>query len=59
MITKGMGLQLDAMDFTAEGEPTDPPPVRFLNRFDKSATNIKETLLWGGIGQVRFLHVSC
>ncbi|KAH7018969.1 hypothetical protein EDB80DRAFT_699555 [Ilyonectria destructans] len=35
----------------AEGEPTDPP-VRFLSRFDKSATNIKETLLWAGIGQV-------
>lgn len=27
-------------------------PVRFLSRFDKSATNIKETLLWAGIGQV-------
>ncbi|KAF7557545.1 hypothetical protein G7Z17_g552 [Cylindrodendrum hubeiense] len=35
----------------AEGDPTDPP-VRFLSRFDKSATNIKETLLWAGIGQV-------
>ncbi|KAH7141000.1 hypothetical protein EDB81DRAFT_858065 [Dactylonectria macrodidyma] len=35
----------------AEGEATEPP-VRFLSRFDKSATNIKETLLWAGIGQV-------
>ncbi|KAJ4244213.1 hypothetical protein NW762_014595 [Fusarium torreyae] len=35
----------------AEGEPTEPP-VRFLSRYDKSATNIKETLLWAGIGQV-------
>ncbi|KAF4951696.1 hypothetical protein FSARC_12847 [Fusarium sarcochroum] len=35
----------------AEGEPT-VPPVRFLSRYDKSATNIKETLLWAGIGQV-------
>jgi len=28
------------------------PPVRFLSRFDKSATNIKESLLWLGTGQV-------
>ncbi|KAI5459598.1 hypothetical protein BGZ63DRAFT_388350 [Mariannaea sp. PMI_226] len=35
----------------ATGEPTDPP-VRFLSRYDKSATNIKEVLLWAGIGQV-------
>jgi ABC-type tungstate transport system permease subunit len=35
----------------AEGPATEPP-VRFLSRYDKSATNIKETLLWAGIGQV-------
>lgn len=35
----------------AEGNATTPP-VRFLSRYDKSATNIKETLLWAGIGQV-------
>lgn len=35
----------------AEGNATEPP-VRFLSRYDKSATNIKETLLWAGIGQV-------
>ncbi|KAF9772754.1 hypothetical protein IL306_009511 [Fusarium sp. DS 682] len=34
----------------AEGPATEPP-VRFLSRYDKSATNIKETLLWAGIGQ--------
>ncbi|KAK3901584.1 hypothetical protein C8A05DRAFT_16257 [Staphylotrichum tortipilum] len=28
------------------------PPVRFLSRYDKSATNIKESLLWISIGQV-------
>ncbi|KHO01439.1 uncharacterized protein MAM_00440 [Metarhizium album ARSEF 1941] len=28
------------------------PPVRFLSRYDKSATNIKESLLWASIGQV-------
>lgn len=28
------------------------PPVRFLSRYDKSATNIKESELWIGIGQV-------
>lgn len=35
----------------AENIKTDPP-VRFLSRYDKSATNIKESLLWAGIGQV-------
>jgi ABC-type tungstate transport system permease subunit len=29
------------------------PPVRFLSRYDKSATNIKESDLWISIGQVR------
>ena len=28
------------------------PPTRFLSRFDKSATNIKESQLWVTIGQV-------
>ena len=35
----------------AEGNATEPP-VRFLSRYDKSATNIKDTLLWAEIGQV-------
>lgn len=35
----------------AENNKTDPP-VRFLSRYDKSATNIKESLLWASIGQV-------
>lgn len=35
----------------AENEVTTPP-VRFLSRYDKSATNIKDTLLWASIGQV-------
>ncbi|KAH6608203.1 extracellular tungstate binding [Trichoderma cornu-damae] len=35
----------------AENEQTKPP-VRFLSRFDKSATNIKDSLLWVTIGQV-------
>ena len=30
-------------------------PTRFLSRYDKSATNLKESQLWNGIGQVRFL----
>ncbi|KAH7889090.1 hypothetical protein F5I97DRAFT_1804275 [Phlebopus sp. FC_14] len=33
--------------------PTDHPATRFLSRFDKSATNIKESLLFCEIGQVR------
>ncbi|KAG9309228.1 hypothetical protein JVU11DRAFT_10707 [Chiua virens] len=32
--------------------PTDREPVRFLSRFDKSATNIKESELFCAIGQV-------
>lgn len=37
----------------AEGGDTELS-VRFLSRYDKSATNIKESLLWAGVGQVRF-----
>lgn len=33
--------------------PTNRVPVRFLSRYDKSATNIKESLLFCTIGQVR------
>lgn len=36
---------------TAEAA-TSTPPVRFLSRYDKSATNIKESDLWISIGQV-------
>ncbi len=33
-------------------EATTTPATRFLSRFDKSATNIKESALWTAIGQV-------
>jgi hypothetical protein len=36
---------------TADAAVTELP-VRFLSRYDKSATNIKESSLWIGIGQV-------
>ncbi|KAF8855535.1 putative extracellular tungstate binding protein [Acephala macrosclerotiorum] len=36
---------------SAESGDTDPP-VRFLSRFDKSATNLKESELWIETGQV-------
>ena len=36
---------------TAEAA-TSAVPVRFLSRYDKSATNIKESALWLGVGQV-------
>ncbi|GAW14268.1 hypothetical protein ANO14919_036680 [Xylariales sp. No.14919] len=36
----------------AESDVTTDPSVKFLSRFDKSATNIKESLIWAGIGQV-------
>ncbi|RDA85663.1 hypothetical protein CP532_4648 [Ophiocordyceps camponoti-leonardi (nom. inval.)] len=35
-----------------EAEKSGDPPVRFLSRYDKSATNIKESLLFASIGQV-------
>lgn len=34
------------------GEGNEDPPVRFLSRYDKSVTNIKESQLWTEIGQV-------
>ncbi|PHH62847.1 hypothetical protein CDD81_6647 [Ophiocordyceps australis] len=40
-----------AIFHAAEGEET-MPPVRFLSRFDKSATNILESNFWIKIGQV-------
>lgn len=43
--------QFSILYTTAEAGNTDPP-VRFLTRYDKSATNIKESQLWIDIGQV-------
>ena len=37
--------------YTAAEAANTNPPVRFLSRFDKSATNIKEAFLWISIGQ--------
>ena len=39
--------------------PPDPsvrPATRFLSRFDKSATNIKESQIFVEIGQVLFIY---
>ncbi|KAL0930729.1 extracellular tungstate binding protein [Colletotrichum truncatum] len=38
--------------FQAADRANSSIPVRFLSRYDKSATNIKESELWIGIGQV-------
>ncbi|KAJ5169472.1 uncharacterized protein N7500_002255 [Penicillium coprophilum] len=38
--------------FSAAEAGTSSPPVRFLSRYDKSATNIKDSQLWIDIGQV-------
>ncbi|KAI0518097.1 putative extracellular tungstate binding protein [Xylaria bambusicola] len=35
----------------AESDVVTDPSIKFLSRFDKSATNIKESVLWAGIGQ--------
>lgn len=39
--------------YTAAKNGGAPVGTRFLSRYDKSATNIKESDLWIGIGQVR------
>ncbi|KAJ5086553.1 hypothetical protein NUU61_007860 [Penicillium alfredii] len=38
--------------YTTAEQGTSDPPVRFLTRYDKSATNIKDSQLWIDIGQV-------
>ena len=38
--------------YTAAQAANASAPVRFLSRYDKSATNIRESSLWVGIGQV-------
>lgn len=45
---------------TAQAANTTPP-VRFLTRYDKSATNIKDSYLWISIGQVSQadVYISC
>ncbi|KAJ5905589.1 uncharacterized protein N7473_002505 [Penicillium subrubescens] len=49
--TQDIQTQFSNLYTTAETGNTDPP-VRFLSRYDKSATNIKESQLWIEIGQV-------
>lgn len=52
-ISKSMDIftMFSQIHTVAENEQTTPP-VRFLSRYDKSATNIKDSLLWVSIGQV-------
>ncbi|PNY24000.1 3-methyl-2-oxobutanoate dehydrogenase [lipoamide] kinase, mitochondrial [Tolypocladium capitatum] len=52
-ISKSSDIQtiFSRLQTTADNSQTTPP-VRFLSRYDKSATNIKESILWAGIGQV-------
>ncbi|MCJ1383518.1 hypothetical protein MMC17_006632 [Xylographa soralifera] len=40
----------------AVGETTSNEQVRFLSRYDKSATNIKESSIWSAIGQTPWSH---
>jgi ABC-type tungstate transport system permease subunit len=44
-------LTLFSQLFAAADVGTSALPVRFLSRYDKSATNIKESTLWLSIGQ--------
>ena len=41
----------------AAEDPANNGTVRFLSRYDKSATNIKESELWARIGQVRHIII--
>lgn len=50
--TSSISVIFSEIHEAAESDNVTEPPVRFLSRYDKSATNIKETLLWAGIGQV-------
>ncbi|KJZ75363.1 hypothetical protein HIM_05289 [Hirsutella minnesotensis 3608] len=52
-LTKSSGIlnMFSQIRDAAEGNMTSPP-VRFLSRYDKSATNIKESKLWTQVGQV-------
>ncbi|KAF9556869.1 hypothetical protein CPC08DRAFT_743806 [Agrocybe pediades] len=43
---------VEAGNADVEHPPAHRPPTRFLSRFDKSATNIKESLIFATIGQV-------
>ncbi|KAJ5900143.1 hypothetical protein N7495_004887 [Penicillium taxi] len=46
-----IGTQFIALYKAASEESPDKKTVRFLSRFDKSATNIKESELWLKVGQ--------
>lgn len=45
--------EIFSIPYTAAEAGSTTPPVRFLSRFDKSATNIKDSEMWIWIGQVR------
>ena len=49
-----IAAMFSAIHVATQGSVTTPP-VRFLSRFDKSATNLKESSLWIGIGEVSYL----
>ena len=40
----------------AVGSATSEAQIRFLSRYDKSATNIKESSIWSAIGQTPWSH---
>jgi ABC-type tungstate transport system permease subunit len=53
-ITTNKDIYTLFIDFYKAAEAANStPPVRFLSRCDKSATNIKESEIWISIGQVR------
>lgn len=49
--TQDIKTQFSNLYTSAEAGDTEPP-TRFLSRYDKSATNIKDSQLWIDIGQV-------
>lgn len=51
-LSKNTDIKKMFSDIYSAAEAGAEPPVRFLSRYDKSATNIKDSRLWIEIGQV-------
>lgn len=55
-VNKSSRIQQMLSDIKDAGQNPDlSPPARFLSRYDKSATNMKESKLWLEIGQVSLI----
>lgn len=55
-VNSDIAAMFSAIHTAAQG-PISIPPVRFLSRYDKSATNLKESSLWISIGEVSCIRI--